>query len=213
MSYASRSGRALTDPSSPRAFAVCDRCGMWYNMSDLHWQLQWAGLTIINTGTLVSHQCLDELQPQLKTIILPLDPEPVYNARVEQFSLDEAGPTQQLVCEIVTSQASIPASFYLDLYDEDPTNGGASVLSTLTGSATRTNYASAMTTVGTRATNSTAITVTTSADATANVGWAVIFDAATSGNIVMSGELQPPQAVTELNGAEFDVGALTVQLA
>ncbi len=207
-------GRAFVDPSSPRAFAVCDRCGRWYNHRDLVWQYEWAGTQLINIGALVcTDTCVDIPQIQLKTIILPPDPYPILNARVEPFTLDETGPTQQLTCEIVTSQVSIPAAFYLDLYDADPNHGGTSVLSTLTGSATRINHASAMSTVGTRATNSTAVTVTTSADATANVGWVVIFDAATSGNIVMSGKLQPPQAVTELNGAEFAVGALVVLLA
>ena len=58
--------------------------------------------------------------------------------------------------------------------------------------------------------NDTAITITTSAEATANVGWVVIFDAASGGNRLMDGELQPPQAVTFRNGAEFAVGDLSV---
>ncbi len=206
-------GRAFVDSSSPRAFAVCDRCGRWYNHRDLQWQYEWAGLQLINIGSLVCEPCLDIPQIQLKIIILPADPPPILNARVEPFLIDEAGPTQELVCEIVTSQASIPASFYLDLYDADPSDGGTSVLSTLTGSATRTNYASSMSTVGTKATNNAAITITTSADATASVGWVAIFSAATAGTLVMSGELQPPQTVTILNGAEFEVGALTVLLS
>ncbi len=198
-------GRAQVDPSSPRAFGVCDRCGIWYQQNTLQWQYEWAGTQLINIGALVCQECLDLPQVQLKTIIYPPDPEPILNARVEQFSLDESGPTQQLVCEIVTPSA-IGASFYLDLYDVDPDAGGVSVLSTLTGSATRVNYASVMTTDS----NDTAITITTSADATANVGWVVIFDAASGGNRLMDGELQPPQAVTFRNGAEFAVGDLSV---
>ncbi len=91
MSYASRSGRALTDPSSPRGFAPCDRCGIWYNHHTLKSQHQWAGTTIIDIGVLCCDQCLDDLQPQLRTLILPPDPAPIINARVEPFSLDEAG--------------------------------------------------------------------------------------------------------------------------
>lgn len=92
MSYASQAGRAETDPTSPRAFGVCDRCGMWYNLNTFNWQREWAGNTQINIRILVcSRTCLDELQPQLKTILLPPDPPPVINARVEPFSLDEAG--------------------------------------------------------------------------------------------------------------------------
>lgn len=89
-------GRAQVDTSSPRAFAVCDRCGFWYNMVDLSFQRQWAGTTQINIGSLVCHTCLDELQIQLKTIILPPDPAPVMNARVEPFSLDEGPVTINL---------------------------------------------------------------------------------------------------------------------
>jgi hypothetical protein len=84
-------GRAQVDTSSPRGFAVCDRCGLWYNMVDLGFQREWAGSTQINTGALVCSICLDDLQTQLKTIILPPDPPPIINARVEPFSLDE-GP-------------------------------------------------------------------------------------------------------------------------
>lgn len=172
-------GRAFVDPSRPTAFSVCDRCGFWWNRTEMQFQRTWAGPTIITTGVLVCPPCLDDLQPQLKTIILPPDPEPVMNARVEPFSVDEAGTTQSLACQIVTSEASIGASFFVDLYDGDPDAGGESVLFTLTGSATRTNRASIMTTVGNRASNNTAITITTSADATAEVAWIVIFNAAT----------------------------------
>lgn len=206
-------GRAYVDPSSPRAFGVCDRTGRWVNQNTLKWQYEWAGTQLINIGTFVCDDALDVPQIQLKTIIYPPDPEPILNARVEQFSLDEAGPTQNLVCEIVTTQGSIGASFYLDLYDADPSHGGSSVLSTLTGSATRTNCASVMTTVGSRATNTTAITITTAAEATANAYWVAIYSAATAGTLLMSGQMQPPQTVTEWNGAEFAVGALVVMLS
>ncbi len=176
----------------------------------MQWQYEWAGTQLINIGALVCDDCLDIPQIQLKTLILPPDPPPVLNARVEMFSLDESGPTQQLVCEIVTTQGDLGSLFYLDLYDDDPADGGASILASLTGSATRTNYASSMSQDGETATNSSAITLTTSADATVNAAWVVIFDAATSGNILMKGELEPPQTITILNGAEFAVGALTV---
>jgi hypothetical protein len=206
-------GRAFVDPSSPRAFAVCDRCGKWYNHDALQWQYEWAGTQLINLGALVCETCLDEPQIQLKTIILPPDPPPVLNARVEPFSLDESGPTQELVAEIVTDQSAIPPVFYLDLYDDDPTDGGTSILGALTGSATRTNYASVMTTVGAQATNTTTISITTSAETTATAAWVVIFDAATAGNMLMYGELEPPQTITEWNGAEFAVDGLVVLLA
>ena len=82
-------GRARVDPNSPRAFAVCDRCGFWYNHIDLNWQFQWAGPTLINIRQLVCDTCLDIPQEQLRSIILPPDPDPVMNARPENFVVDE----------------------------------------------------------------------------------------------------------------------------
>lgn len=82
-------GRAEVDPSSPRAFAVCDRCGVWYNHCDLSSQWEWAGQTQIDMGILVCYRCLDDLQPQQRTIILPPDPLPVYQARVELSTIDD----------------------------------------------------------------------------------------------------------------------------
>ena len=125
---------------------------------------------------------------------------------------DESGPTQMLAVVIDSDADEIGASFFLDLYDQDPDQGGDSVLATLTGSATRTNYAAVMLDSGLSAANDTIITVVTEAEDSASVGWVVIFDAATAGNILMSGELVNPQVVTMWNGAAFAVGALQVLL-
>ena len=53
MGYASKSGRARTSPSNPQAFAVCDRCGIWYNHVDLKYQFEWRGATLQNIQILV----------------------------------------------------------------------------------------------------------------------------------------------------------------
>lgn len=89
MGYASKAGRAVADASSPRAFAVCDRCGMWYNHSDLRWQFDYRGRQLANLRILVCETCLDDPQPQLKPRILPPDPLPVLNARTEPYFYDE----------------------------------------------------------------------------------------------------------------------------
>lgn len=81
---------ARVDPGNPEAFAQCDRCGFWRNVSDLTWQMQWAGTHIYNTGALVCEdRCLDVPNEQLRTIILPPDPPPVINARVPNFAYEE----------------------------------------------------------------------------------------------------------------------------
>lgn len=89
MGYASKAGRAVANSSAPRAFAVCDRCGMWYNHQDLRWQYDFRGRTLQNIRILVCETCYDEPQPQLKPRILPPDPVPIQNARTEQFELYE----------------------------------------------------------------------------------------------------------------------------
>lgn len=82
-------GRAHTSPSNPHAYAVCDRCGIWHNLVDLQWQWEWAGTRLQNLRLLVCERCLDTPQPQLKARIIPPDPVPVFNARPENFYVDE----------------------------------------------------------------------------------------------------------------------------
>lgn len=89
MGYASRSGRAYTNPSSPAAYAVCDRCGRWYNHCNLGWQYDWAGSQLINKRLLVCERCTDVPQEQLRAITLPADPIPIQQPRVEWFLQDE----------------------------------------------------------------------------------------------------------------------------
>ncbi len=71
------------------AWATCDGCGMIWNHPQLDWQREWAGLQIINKRTLVCPRCLDVPNEAIRTIILPPDPDPVLNARPEQYSVDE----------------------------------------------------------------------------------------------------------------------------
>jgi hypothetical protein len=85
MGYGSRSGRAITNPHAPRAFGVCDRCGIWYNLFKLKYQYEWQGTQLINTRKRVCYLCLDKANPQLKARLAPPDPVPVYDPRPENF--------------------------------------------------------------------------------------------------------------------------------
>ena len=85
MSYASISGRARTSSRKPQAHAICDRCGFRYNHVDLQWQMEWRGPVIQNIRVLVCRHCLDTPQEQLRAIVLPADPTPIMNARVQDF--------------------------------------------------------------------------------------------------------------------------------
>lgn len=106
MGYASLSGRATTNPTAPRAFAVCDRCGMWYNHDQLRFQHDYRGRSLANIRILVCETCEDEPQPQLKPRIIPPDPLPIINARVEQFCEDEVDD------RVTTNPALPPVDWY-----------------------------------------------------------------------------------------------------
>ena len=90
MAYASQSGRARTNAKNPRAHACCDRCGFRYNFVDLQWQHDYRGPVVANLRILVCRPCLDEINAQLRAIVLPADPVPIINARVQDFDLAES---------------------------------------------------------------------------------------------------------------------------
>ncbi len=85
MAYASQAGRARTSARSPQAHAICDRCGFRYNHVDLRWQFDWAGASLINKRLLVCNPCNDTPQQQLRAIVVPADPMPIMNPRVQNF--------------------------------------------------------------------------------------------------------------------------------
>lgn len=79
-------GRADVDPTNPHAFAICDRCGFLFNHVHLNWQYQWVGPQMQNLRLLVCERCMDTPQEQLRTIILPPDPLPIWNSRPQQHA-------------------------------------------------------------------------------------------------------------------------------
>jgi hypothetical protein len=83
-------GQAVVDPDCPEQFALCDRCARQFNRSALIWQKQWGGPSLITTNLLVCERCLDDPAPFQRTIVLPMDPPPVYNARHEGNMLIDA---------------------------------------------------------------------------------------------------------------------------
>ena len=77
MAYASQSGRARTNPSSPQAFGVCDRCGRWWNFVQLRYQYDWRGAALLNTYALVCPECYDTPNEQYRPLMITPDPAPV----------------------------------------------------------------------------------------------------------------------------------------
>jgi len=108
MGYASRSGRARVSSRNPQAFGVCDRCAMWYNHSDLQWQYDWAGASLINKRILVCDTCYDSPQQQLRAIALPADPVPVINPRTEPYLWDNTDYRQVSGYNTVSQTTGIP---------------------------------------------------------------------------------------------------------
>lgn len=89
MAYASIAGRARTSASNPQAHAICDRCGFRYNHVDLNWQYDWRGATMQNVRILVCSTCMDTPQEQRRAIVVPADPTPIVQARVQDFAQAE----------------------------------------------------------------------------------------------------------------------------
>ncbi len=77
--------RARISANNPQAQAICDRCGFKYSHVDLRWQFDWRGAALQNTRILVCRMCQDTAQQQLRAIVLPSDPTPIINPRVEAF--------------------------------------------------------------------------------------------------------------------------------
>lgn len=108
MGYASKSGRARTSARNPRAFGVCDRCSLWYNHQNLKWQYDWAGASLINKRILVCDTCYDTPQNQLRAIVLPADPVPIINPRVEPYLWDSTDYRQVSGYNEVDPSTGIP---------------------------------------------------------------------------------------------------------
>lgn len=85
MGYASKAGRARTSATKPEAHAICDRCGFRYNHVDLRWQYDWRGASLMNIRLLVCNTCNDESQQQLRAIVVPADPVPIIQPRIQDF--------------------------------------------------------------------------------------------------------------------------------
>src|SRR6266436_6733560 len=105
-------GRARADRHSPRAWAICDKCGFLYNKKDLQWQYEWAGNRLVNQNMLVCDKCYDTPQEQIRVIILPADPTPIGNPRPERSQINN-NPYTSIGSNIgtMTQAAGLAAAF------------------------------------------------------------------------------------------------------
>jgi hypothetical protein len=89
MSWRPHPKYARTDPSNPQAWGTCDRSGFVHNLENLVQEYEWAGTTLMNKHVLVGERYVDEPNEQLRAIRIPEDPDPIINARPENYSIDE----------------------------------------------------------------------------------------------------------------------------
>lgn len=90
MAYRPHGKYVRVDPGSPSAVGTCDRCGMLAQLRDLVWDREWSGTAIINRRFLVHPHCFTRPNETLRTIVIPTDPDPILNARPENYGVDEA---------------------------------------------------------------------------------------------------------------------------
>lgn len=108
MSYASKLGHARINSRNPQAAAICDRCGFVYNHVDLQWQHDWAGASMINKRILVCHGCLDEPATQLRAFVVPPDPLPIMNPRVQDYVTAETSTRYTTAPPTMDARTGIP---------------------------------------------------------------------------------------------------------
>lgn len=233
---------AEVDIDAPVMWAVCARCGMLWNINKLQWQFAYQGSSMPqNTRQLVCPKHLDPLNPQDTPLILSPDPEPVFNARPYPYEISESSwlltedgsiitteddeavgtaipnpsdnaATAHLQATILAPGASV-ATMYLDIFNGNPLTTGVSVLDDITGSATRTDIASSLTTVLGIAKNPALIVVAAASNSTVNTNYIAFYSASISGSLLISGPLSVNGPfVTVDNPVVFDALALQINL-
>lgn len=60
------------------------------NHDQLSWQFDWSGASLINKRILVCETCNDKPQQQLRAIVLPADPVPIMNPRIQDYNTAES---------------------------------------------------------------------------------------------------------------------------
>lgn len=76
------------DADEPHALAICDKTQFVHRRIDLVQQMEWRGNSIQWTGFLVGRDYVDTPNEQLRPPMLPPDPVPVPNPRVQMPSPD-----------------------------------------------------------------------------------------------------------------------------
>lgn len=198
------------------------------------------GSTPQNLHYLRCPRCITPVNPQFKLIIIPPDPPPIFNTRPENYVVDEtnwlvtddgsilttedgdpfitsepnpadSASTTQLVSELAYPAGSV-ATVYLDLFDGDPTTTGTSILLPISGSATRTDIASALTTESGIAQNTSPLIVVSSSLVTINISYVGIYSAASGGALLVSGPVSASPSITSGAAVQFPSLGLSINI-
>lgn len=208
----------------------------------MSFQYDFAGTSVpINTQLLRCPKCITPLTWQKKLLVIPPDPPPIFNTRPEPLTVDntnwlvtddddiittESGdpfttnipnPGQDAYVSNLSTSIAAPSGsvsvMYLDLFNGAPASGGTSVLALITGSSTRTNIASNLTTDAGVATNTSPIIIETASENNANVTHVGFYSAASGGSLVMSGTVSATYpTIVQSAAVQFDALGISIDL-
>ena len=185
-------GRAQVSPLAPRAFGVCDKCGFLYNLNALRWQFDFAGPKLQNLRLLVCQFCYDTPQPQKKPIIIPQDPVPVQNARIENYTQSRTDYRVTQDGDIRTTSSDQPRVVQSSQWVSFTTTGASG-----TGTVATLTYSGSERTVGTTITVTGVIpvlyngTFTVTASSTGSVSYASVA----TGSQISAGTIISPDTL------------------
>jgi hypothetical protein len=83
------------------------------------WQYDWRGAMLQNIKILVCKPCYDTPQEQLRSIVVPADPTPIINARVQDFAVAETNFSTVSEAPVVDQETGIPIPGTTTLVTED----------------------------------------------------------------------------------------------
>ena len=103
------------------------------NHDRLQWQFDYAGAGLINKRILVCRPCLDTPQNQLRAIVLPADPVPIQNPRVQDYAAAETDNVAINAPTVLDPITGIPVPSTTDIVTQDGISITTQVLGKPTG--------------------------------------------------------------------------------
>jgi len=90
-----------------------------YNHVDLKWQFDFAGASLINKRILVCNDCIDTPHNQLRSIVVPADPTPIMNARIQDYATAATDYIVTTAAPLIDPTTGIPIPQYQFIVDEN----------------------------------------------------------------------------------------------